>query len=88
MPVKIVAPVVVKPEIDSNKASVKDKLGESMSIKGTEPNSPSTDQNKTVMIKPSRILSSLRLPLKGNHMQKPPRRLINKAYKKAWVSPS
>ena len=53
-----VAPVVVSPEIDSNKASIKLRLGASDSISGSAPKELSTSQKNTVTI--SRLWSLAR----------------------------
>ena len=66
-----VAPVVVNPLIDSNTASVTLKFNWSDSASGTLPALPSTNQNKTVMTKPSRIRKSFFWRLAGNQLKRP-----------------
>ena len=71
-------PEVVIPDTDSNRASLKDRCTSSTSISGREPVSPSTTQNSTVMIKPSRVRSSMGLRLKGSHIIMPREKVMAK----------
>jgi len=54
----MVAPVVVKPEKDSKKASAKDRLGSSNNNNGMAEKLASTVQKRTTIKKPSRGLKS------------------------------
>ena len=83
-----VAPVVVKPERDSNTASVKPSLGWSDNIRGKEPYKPKTAQNKTVIKKPSLIRNSVRCWRNGNQHASPVPSVMAKANRKAIVAPS
>ena len=58
MPVKTVAPVVVKPENASNTESAKERLGVCKKISGKDAKDPSTSQNNTTIKKPSRAFKS------------------------------
>ena len=80
-PVKVVAPVVVKPENDSKNASVTDKFGFSEKINGNAPTLPSTVQNKTTIRNPSFAFNSCRLLRVGSHRKRP----INKAVTNVWL---
>ena len=64
-----VAPVVVKPEIDSKTASV--RLRCSPRMKGKAPTSPSTAQKSATIRKPSWTESSLSARMFGSHSSKP-----------------
>ena len=48
MCVNMVAPVVVKPDIDSNMASIKDKSRYSEAYKGTAPANPTINQEEQI----------------------------------------
>ncbi len=81
-PVITVAPVVVMPEMDSNRASVKDRCTSSTNNRGRVPVTPSTTQNNTVITKPSRLRSSLGVRLNGSHMSMPRENVRANARKK------
>ena len=87
-PAITVAPVVVRPDTDSNNASARDSGTASLVRKGTEPKLPRTIQNNAVTRKPSRIRRSRRAFRVGNHRVKPASRLMPKAIAKAWADPS
>ena len=55
----MVAPVVVRPDIDSKMASVREMDSTSAKYKGAAPNVPSTVQNAATIRKPSRSRRSL-----------------------------
>ena len=76
-----VAPVVVKPESDSNRASIKLRLGASESISGRAPKVLSTNQKNTVTMKPSRVRSSPLLFREGTQNAMPTARVMAKADK-------
>ena len=61
------APVVVRPEIDSKMAAIGVKPRSETSHSGIAPNKPNTTQNKAVTIKPSRMLRSLLRLRVGSH---------------------
>ena len=62
----MVAPVVVRPEIDSNIESVTERSGVSERIKGTLPLKPRPTQNRTTTMKPSRRRNSFLILRTGN----------------------
>ena len=66
-----VAPVVVRPETDSNTASASGRSGLSLRSSGMLPVRPSASQNPTTMTKPSRSLRSPRERRTGNHSAAP-----------------
>ena len=65
------APVVVRPETDSNTASVKPTGTASEISIGSAPITPSTDQNRVTTRKPSRTCSSARWRKNGSHSASP-----------------
>lgn len=71
MPVMTVAPVVVRPDMDSNKASVNVMFVSADKIKGNEPTSASVVQKSVTMIKPSLSLMSVLDLETGSHKNKP-----------------
>ena len=73
--VKIVAPVVVNPEADSNMASVRLKLLSGNIKKGIEPKRANMIQKEATITKPSFSLISDYTLLLGNQMIKPARRV-------------
>ena len=77
-----VAPVVVKPETDSNNAFIKFSCSASESIRGKAPKVLNTSQKNTVTIKPSRVRSSPLLFREGNQNAMPTSRVMAKADKK------
>ncbi|MNV47481.1 hypothetical protein D3C71_1393510 [compost metagenome] len=81
-PTKVVAPVVVKPENDSKKASVSDRLGRSENKNGNAPTLPSTVQNSTTIKKPSRGFNSCFCLRLGHHSIRP----MVTATKKVWLN--
>ena len=87
-PSMTVAPVVVKPERDSNTASVTLSWGWSDNIRGKAPYKPKTAQNRTVTKKPSRIRNSARCRRTGNQHAKPVTSVMAKADRKALAAPS
>ena len=72
----MVAPVVVKPEKDSKKASVTDNEGCSNKISGIAEKLASTNQNSTTIKKPSLALKSVFSNRFGYQAKKP----VNKHY--------
>jgi len=66
-----VAPVVVSADMDSKTASTKEICSSSENKKGTDPDIPSTVQNKTTTKKPSRRRNSLFLCLTGSQRTAP-----------------
>ena len=66
-----VAPVVVRPETDSNTASASGRSGWSLRSSGMLPVTPSANQNATTMTKPSRSLRSPRTRRTGNQSAAP-----------------
>lgn len=75
-----VAPVVVSPDIDSNRPSMSeiDKASESRS--GKAPNVPNTVQNSTTIINPSLNRRSPRFLRRGSHNKNP----VTSVARKAW----
>jgi hypothetical protein len=74
-----VAPVVVRPDTASKKASVTDIAGKSARSSGTAPKLPSPSQNTAATRNPSRSRSS-RLSLRaGNQAMSPATNVIAKA---------
>jgi len=88
MPVRTVAPVVVSPEMDSNRASMGRMSSCGERISGSAPKEPSTVQNSTTTRKPSRSRSSRRCDLTGSHNTMPVIRVTAKAQKKGSSAPS
>ena len=85
-PIRTVAPVVVRPDIDSKNASVTDIAGSTDKISGKEPKLARTVQNKTTMTKPSRIRRSSCRWRVENQKAKPVARVTMKANRKGiWV---
>ena len=78
----MVAPVVVKPEIDSKIASVKDRIGRFERYKGEAPKIPSTTQNRATTINPSLNLSSFHACRAGDQINNPEKTVIRKLMKK------
>jgi len=78
----IVAPVVVKPDMDSNTASVKLKFSVSDKTKGIAPVKPRPTQNSTTTTKPSLSFKSLRTFLTGNQRNKPVAIIMENAVRK------
>lgn len=88
MPVSTVAPVVVRPDMLSNKASVKPMCGAVASIRGKAPARAARAQKAVAMTKPSRVR---RLPLQrrsGSHKAKPMPEMNAKAARKGNGCPS
>ena len=83
-----VAPVVVKPENDSKKASVVERLGLSNSIKGIAEKLASTNQKSTTIRKPSRALRSFFSLRFGYHATNPVQIHHKKPIKKGTPPPS
>jgi len=88
MPVITVAPVVVKPDSDSNRESIMLICGVVPSAKGSAPDTPSTTQNSTTTKNPSLILSSFLLLRTGNQIISPLTTVIVRAKIKGGVAPS
>ena len=74
--------------MDSNTESVMDMWGCSARANGSEPVRPSTVQNITTTMKPSRIFSSRRRLRTGNQEMAPARKVSPKATTKAGTAPS
>ena len=86
IPTSTVAPVVVRPDIDSKNASVIDISGTADISSGREPKLARTVQNRTTMTKPSRIRRSSCRRRVENQNAKPVARVTMKAIKKGiWV---
>ena len=86
IPTRTVAPVVVKPDIDSKNASVNDIAGSADMSRGREPKLARTVQNRTTMTKPSRIRRSSRRWRVENQKTKPVAKVTMKANRKGiWV---
>jgi len=83
-----VAPVVVHPEIDSKKASIKLRDSCASSIKGIAPKRLRTNQNKTTIKKPSLVLMSLLDFIFGRYKIRPKNKVITKEFKKVSRLPS
>ena len=89
IPTRTVAPVVVRPDIDSKNASVTDIAGSADVSSGREPKVAKTVQNRTTMTKPSRIRRSSCRWRVENQKAKPVARVIMKANRKdLWVPSS
>ena len=71
-----VAPVAVRPEMDSNIAPTGVRSRVSASAKGSAPNRPSTVQNREVMRKPSRMRRSWLTLRTGNHINRPEKKVM------------
>ena len=78
-PDNTVAPVVVSPDTDSNKASINSIFVASENISGRVPNRLRTNQKKTVTKNPSLVRSSPILFLFGSQQANPINRVIAKA---------
>ena len=83
-----VAPVVVKPEIASNRASVKESCKPSDSMKGREPKVLKTSQKSTVTTKPSRVLNSIVTERAGSQNSRPTISVIENAKTNIFFVPS
>ena len=86
IPTRTVAPVVVRPDIDSKNASVTDIAGSVDMSSGREPKLARTVQNRTTMTKPSRIRRSSCRWRVTNQKVKPVARVTIKANRNGvWV---
>ena len=86
IPTMTVAPVVVRPDIDSKNASVTDIAGSADMSSGRDPKLARTVQNRTTMTKPSRIRRSSCRRRVENQKAKPVARVTMKAIRKGvWV---
>ena len=83
-----VAPVVVRPDRDSNTASVIDKSSAEENTKGKQPAIPSTAQNKVTIKKPSLIPSSRLLFLVKRKKIQPILKIMRVELKKEVCIPS
>jgi hypothetical protein len=83
-----VAPVVVRPDTDSNTASVIDKCGSSARMNGKAPIPDSTVQNITTTTKPSRRRSSRWTRRTGSQLSTPTPKVRPNALAKAGAAPS
>ena len=88
MPTITVAPVVVRPETDSNTASVTDITEFSASRKGKAPLRPNTVQNSTTTRKPSRTRRSSKRLRTGAQITSPSTRVRTKPSVKPSRAPS
>ena len=83
-----VAPVVVRPEIDSKMASMTLSCSDSDRMNGVEPNIPRTIQNNAVTRNPSRMRKSDGALRVGNQSTNPAKMLIAKAVANGPALPS
>ena len=88
IPIRTVAPVVVRPDIDSKNASVTDIAGFADMSSGREPKLARTVQNRTTMTKPSRIRRSSCRWRVANQKPQPVIRVTMKATRKGVGDPS
>ena len=87
-PTITVAPVAVRPEMDSKIASVGLRCSASLRVKGSAPYSPNTVQNSEVIRKPSRIRRSWVTLRTGSHISRPEKKVIPMADRKPLMVPS
>ena len=87
-PAMTVAPVVVRPDKDSNTASVIDSSIEGEMIKGKDPAVPNTVQNSVTIRKLSLVLSSFFDRAVNIHSRKPAMNIETKETAKAVELPS
>jgi hypothetical protein len=77
-----VAPVVVRPEIDSKIASVRDITGRLARYNGAAPKMPNTTQNNATTMNPSLNLRSFPDCRVGSQINNPEKKVIKKLIKK------
>ena len=79
---------MVRPDMDSNTASVMLSSTLEEKINGRQPAVPSTTQNRVTTRKPSRLLSSFCLPAVANQSPSPVINKTSRAVRKAPLAPS